>query len=509
MAIFAPLDCFIYCVLGWFTHMVYKTWRNIYRDPLVKIPGPKLWASFRLPYVISLWRGRLVYGDIVRVAPNEVSFATEAAWDDIYCHRSGHSPFLKNPIWWGEVPGRAESIVSASTTKNHERLRRIIGSCFTDKAHVEAEPSVQQHVSKLIEKLTERVSGSKSGSYIVNIVDWYMFTTFDIIGDLGFGDSNAFGCLDNSTYHPWVLEIFSYFKLGALLSTIRFYDMLAQVIMRALPANMVKAQEKNYQWACQKVHRRLNLEVQRRDFMSKLLPHFSPDAGMGDETRKLSPTELENNFYVLTVAGSETCGTVLSGTTNYLIKTPDSLRSLTEEVRGAFQDPNMLTFESLSKLPYLNAVIKEGLRLSPPVGGALSHVVPEGVTLCVEFGSPVAYTNVGVHQWSLYRSATKFHKSTAFIPARWLEPALSDPESPYHADHRDAVQAFSTGTWACIGKQLGLAELRLILARMVWNFDLSLPVNGNNVVWEKQKHYVLVQKEGFDVELSMRSDLRG
>ncbi|KAF2462883.1 cytochrome P450 [Lindgomyces ingoldianus] len=398
----------------------------------------------------SPWVQRMFprYGDIVRVAPDEVSFATEEAWDDIYCHRAsngpyyGHSPFLKNPIWWGEVPGCAETIVDASTTRNHERMGKIIGNCFTNKALAEEEPS-----------LHEKVAESGSRSAIINIVD--------------------------CTYHPWVLEIFSYFKLGALFSTLQFYNTFAQLIIRVLPAKMVEAQEKNYHWACQKVHHRLNLEVQRRDFMSRLLPHFSPDA------------DLENNFYVLTVAGSETCGTVLSGTTNYLIKTP-ALRKLTEEVRRAFPRPEMLTFDALSTLPYLNAVIKEGLRLSPPVGGALAHVVPKGSDTVCGVWLPGG-TNVGVHQWSLYRSATKFHKATILVPERWLTPALGDPKSPYHADHRHAVQAFSTGSWACIGKELGLAELRLILARMVWNFNLEIPLK--------------VQKEGFDVQLVPRADL--
>jgi cytochrome P450 len=320
---------------------------------------------------------RIRYGDIVRVAPNEVSFADEQAWDDIYRHRKGHKPFPKNPVWWGELPGRAESIVSASSIDNHERLRKILGKCFTDHALAEEEPVVQLHVNRLIEKLHERVEAS-GASATVNIVDWFMFTTFDITGDLSFGDSKAFGCLENSTYHPWVLEIFSYFKLGALFSTVRFYKNLASLIMQFMPASAMESQEKNYQWACTKVHSRMNLEVQRRDFMSKILPDFDGGGKRSRKLGKISLAELENNFYVMTVAGSETCGTVLSGTTNYLLKTPRALGKIVEEIRTTFPESHMLTFETLAKLPYLNAVIKEGLRLSPPVGGALAHLVPEG-----------------------------------------------------------------------------------------------------------------------------------
>ncbi|KAF2704107.1 cytochrome P450 [Pleomassaria siparia CBS 279.74] len=493
------------------TCLLYRVAFNIFLHPLSNLPGPRIWAAFRFPYCISLWKGKLVYdvfalhqkyGDVVRVAPNEISFANAQAWDDIYRHRKGHKPFPKNPIWWGELPGRAESIVSASTIVNHERLRKILGNCFTDRALAEEEPIVQSHVIQLTDKLHEKIEANGTMA-TVNIVDWFMFTTFDIIGDLSFGDPKAFGCLENSAYHPWVLDIFSYFKLGALFSTVRFYNHLARLIMQLMPTSVMKSQETNYQWATSKVHSRMSLEVQRRDFMSKILPHFDGSDEKNGKLDKMSLAELENNFYVMTVAGSETCGTVLSGTTNYLLKTPRALGKLVEEIRTTFPESHMLTFERLSKLPYLNAVIEEGLRLSPPVGGALAHVVPEGGDTVCGIWLP-AGTNVGVHQWSLYRSSSKFHDANLFVPERWLESAYNDKSSPYYSDHRTAVHAFSTGSWSCIGKQLGLAELRLIIARLVWNFDMNIPSDGKTLDWGTQKQYVLIEKQGFDVQLTAR-----
>ena len=82
---------------------------NLYFHPLSKFPGPKLWAATQLPYIISLVSGRLVvnqqrlheaYGDVIRLGPNEVSFAKEEAWHDIYNHRPGHKDVLKDEIWY-------------------------------------------------------------------------------------------------------------------------------------------------------------------------------------------------------------------------------------------------------------------------------------------------------------------------------------------------------------------------------------------------------------------------
>jgi hypothetical protein len=83
--------------------------KRIWFHPLSKYPGPKLWAASRIPYVISLLRGSLnedmlkmheKYGDVIRLAPNEVSFAVEEAWRDIYMHRPGHKEVVKDAVWY-------------------------------------------------------------------------------------------------------------------------------------------------------------------------------------------------------------------------------------------------------------------------------------------------------------------------------------------------------------------------------------------------------------------------
>ena len=55
--------------------------------------------------------------------------------------------------------------------------------------------------------------------------------------------------------------------------------------------------------------------------------------------------------------------------------------------------------------------------------------------------------------------------------------------------------------WSCIGRQLAYGELRVVLAKMVWNFDMSMAVGGRNVEWAAQKSWFLVEKEPFDVRL--------
>lgn len=324
-----------------------------------------------------MWRGTYVqeiyqiherYGGIVRVAPNELSFANKQAWQDIHCFRPGHKPFPKNPIWWGEFPGRTPSIITALDHASHERMRKLLSYCFSAKALKGHELTVQYHTDRLISKLRERIHDTSGTT--VDIVEWYRFLTFDISGDLAFGES--FNCLENSALHPWIGSLFSYFKISAYIGLLRIYISVSidSFLMRCAPKNVVKASQDTYGWAVEKVHRRMNKDTQREDFMWHILNHNDKDS--------MSIPEIENNTNVFIVAGGETCTTVLSAMTNYLMKSPIAYHKLTAELRSSFSKAEEMTFRALSDLPYLNAVIEEGLRMGPPNPSGLAHVVPSG-----------------------------------------------------------------------------------------------------------------------------------
>ena len=115
------------------------------------------------------------YGEVVRIAPNELSFAKTEAWNDIYAHRPGHKEFPRNPVWWSRPPGQPSSFISADTT-DHARMRRVLGNAFSEKALRGQEPIVRKYVRLLIERLRGKVQAQPDGA-VVNIVDWYRYCT--------------------------------------------------------------------------------------------------------------------------------------------------------------------------------------------------------------------------------------------------------------------------------------------------------------------------------------------
>lgn len=132
-------------------------------------------------------------GSIVRVAPNEVSFNSPQSWNDIYGFRQGHQTFLKSDFYeGGPFAGRGvHSIVSERDVDAHAQMRRHLAHAFSDRSLSEQEALVAETVDKFVRVVGDR--GQQKGG--LNISKALEMMTFDIIGDLAFGET--FGGVDS------------------------------------------------------------------------------------------------------------------------------------------------------------------------------------------------------------------------------------------------------------------------------------------------------------------------
>lgn len=377
--------------LGYF---MFKPIYNIWFHPLRKYPGPKLWAMTRIPYhkafVSGLAHKRILelheqYGDIVRIAPDQLSYLTPDAWKEIMGHRkNGSGENGKDPLFYHSSRG---SIIGADKA-NHSRFRRILSHGFSAQAMLDQQPLICSYVDLFIRRMHE---ASEAGTGPIDIAAWFNYTTFDIIGDLAFGE--PFDCLRLSDYHPWIAVIFASLKQMTLLVSLRrFIGSIDSVITTLKPSSVSKRRE-HAALVKAKVDRRLARTDPRPDFMSAMLKK--------DGQQKLTREEIDENSRVLIIAGSETTATALSGAVFFLGNHPDVLRRLAAEVRTSFSTEDEIDLLSVQRLKYLTAVIEESLRMYPPVASALprrtqsggdficGQFVPEGVSLSVLSVLPV------------------------------------------------------------------------------------------------------------------------
>ncbi|KAI4196898.1 MAG: hypothetical protein LQ348_002221 [Seirophora lacunosa] len=216
--------------------------------------------------------------------------------------------------------------------------------------------------------------------------------------------------------------------------------------------------------------------------------------------------EIIGTSRVMLVAGAETTATLLGGATYILLQNPSMMHRAQSEVRGTFKNADDITLRAVSTpglLPYLDAVLQESLRCRPPVPAAFPRKVgPSGAVIEGRFVPANVFeippTAVGVHQWSTYRSSANFASPDTFDPERFLP----SPPEKYRNDNVAALQPFSVGPRGCIGKSLAYFEMRSILARMLWHFEIQLEEESRD--WADHNEYVLWDKPPLWVRLQHR-----
>lgn len=327
--------------------------------PLAKVPGPKLYAFSDLPYLYHLMRGEWQrklkqlhdqYGPVVRYTTDNVSFTTPGAWKTIYGHRSaGQESFHKDPTFYRKTNSGHPHIIVANDA-DHRRQRRLLTHAFSEKALRGQEHLIKHYVDLFIAKLHDKARRGEQA----DLVQWYNFTTFDLIGDLAFGE--PFGCLASGGYHPWVAMIFENIKMSVFHEAIQRHPALKRLVSLFVPARLVRSRKEHAALSEQTAKRRLEGgNVERGDFMSYILRH--------NDEKGMTLGEIVENAGVLIIAGSETTATQLSGTTFHLLRNRDTYERLVKEVRASFESEDDITLLGVNGLEYMNAVFEEGFRM--------------------------------------------------------------------------------------------------------------------------------------------------
>ncbi|KAF2209337.1 hypothetical protein CERZMDRAFT_114022 [Cercospora zeae-maydis SCOH1-5] len=449
-------------------------------DKLRHIPGPKINAVSRLPYVRHLIRGTTVdnvvalhrkYGSVVRISPNELSFTSgDTAWTDIYGFRThklvsdqhklkGHLNTQKDPIWY-PAPVNGTASILTDNDQAHSQGRRLLSHAFSDKALQEQEPLIQNYVDQLVDRLKEVTS--KDGQQTVDMTKWYNWTTFDVIADLLFGE--PFGCLQDLKTHKHIKLLFDSVRLFSLMYIVGYWPFIKHFQKFFVDRELLTKRHEYQSWISSQVTKRIERETDRSDFMSKILAHN------GEKDFEMTKERLDSNATLILTAGSETTATLLSGATYLLLKNPDKLRLLQEEVRGRWKEYSDITLAEVNNAPYLIATLQESLRYFPPVPTGFERRIQKGGEFISGVFVPEG-TAVQVSQFPANHSEDNFKDAESFVPERWLDDERS---SAYAGDKRAALQPFSFGPRNCLGKNLALAEMRLIVAKLIWTFDLEL-----------------------------------
>ncbi|KAI0837776.1 putative toxin biosynthesis cytochrome P450 monooxygenase [Hypoxylon sp. FL0890] len=481
--------------------IVFRWIYNICFHPLASFPGPLLYGASELPLRWHQIRGQepfallklhKKYGPVVRIAPNDISYTNAEAWPAIFGHHvtPGGESLPRNLPKDPDLEFYGALGLFSADGEHHFRQRRQLAPAFSEKAVREQEPLVTHYIDGMMEHISENAEAGMP----VDLSSWFNFVTFDIIGDLMFGH-DVFKCVEKSRYHPLVSKLLARFEILTFAIAIQAVaPWFAYVINILMPRRIRERQRAQANTIKNMVNQRLNAASSRPDFTTLILRE-----GKSGEPSMLENGEIYPTSAQIVLAGSETVATALSGCLALLLRSPDVMDKLKHEVRTNFRSESEINTSTLPNQKYLLAVIHEAMRLYPPTPNFLRRYVPTGG--CTIQGRFIpGGTAVGFTSFPAYRDESYFKDANDFIPERWLG---TDPR--YDDDNHGVVQHFGFGPMNCLGMNLARLELRMILARLLWRFDVEqIPSSGD---WFDHKAFLIWFRGPLMVKLILRDIL--
>ncbi|RPA99485.1 cytochrome P450 [Choiromyces venosus 120613-1] len=463
---------------------------RLFFHPLARIPGPFLakitdwytvYYAYRGDRYLALYKAHEKYGPVIRFAPNLISFNSASSLKAIY----GHSPLsrsLQKSQFYSAFPAvkGVYNTHNAISKVEHGRKRRVLSAAFSDAAL----KSVEDLVLSNINVFSSKVNDAFKQGVGVDMGDLFSWLTFDVMGELCFGKSFAMLTEEKTRF---VTDLISqaahnhYINGNYLpLTTLK----LSKVLFPTISRDRWRFIE--HSRAC--ANERMSLgRGYKKDFFYYLLDAKDPETGEGFETK-----ELWGEANVLMIAGSDTTATAMSAAMFYLCRNPQILETLKNEIRSTFTSKDQIVGgKELGDCHYLKACIDEAMRLAPPVPGLLPRevIAKEGVEIDGIY-IPEG-TVAGTPIYALHHNPAYFPDPFSFKPERWLSTYTSNDDVEAA---RSAFTPFSIGPRGCIGKSVAYMELRLTLARLLFEYDCEeVKTEGKAALW--REGYAMVDGE--------------
>ncbi|KAK4572099.1 hypothetical protein RGQ29_030499 [Quercus rubra] len=212
------------------------------------------------------------------------------------------------------------------------------------------------------------------------------------------------------------------------------------------------------------------------------------DLELPEEKRKLSEEEMVSLCSEFLVAGTDTTSTALEWIMANMVKYPQIQERLLVEMKGVVGDGEKeVKGEDLNKMPYLKAVVLEGLRRHPPAHLVIPHAVTEDVVL----DGYLVPKNGTLH----------FNDPLAFKPERFLNGGGEAFDITGSKEIK--MMPFGAGRRICPASGLAILHLEYFVANLVWNFEWKA-VEGDEVDLSEQQEFTVVMKNPLKAQISPR-----
>ncbi|CAD6448928.1 37a5e44e-206e-4990-9005-f5b8ba8e654f [Sclerotinia trifoliorum] len=423
--------------------------RSTYRctlHPLSHIPGPLI------PKLTSLWlhyhayigdeastihKLHAQYGTIIRVSPTEIDIADADAITPIYITKGG---FPKAPCYANfDVDGH-KTIFSTTDVEFRAPRAKAVMPLFSTKCIRDSEIALYGCVNNLVRRMRDEAKGGEpvnclnlARSLALDAISTHLFLE-NYNGTLEKGEK-----LSASAFVDAFVAVGRFFYLPNT-AFVWLSWLVEKLVMDSHTENSIKLVD---QFVDNLVE---STPKQSQNYPGRLL-------NMG-----FSKSEVKAHCKDLMFAGTDSTGMNLATIFRQLVLNPEKYEILRAEI---MENVNSRHKQEIQALPYLSAVVKEGLRISMANPTRLPHIVPTGGWTFKSVYFP-AGSIVGCSGYELHFNAEVFPNPHEFQPERWLEGNITAEANKYWF-------AFGAGSRACIARNLATVELLMAVEKVVEN----------------------------------------
>ncbi|CAI6331170.1 unnamed protein product [Periconia digitata] len=470
-------------------YVAYGLFWRLYLSPIAHIPGPRIAAATRLyeayydlvlggQYTFKIGELHKEYGPVIRISPWEVHIHDPDFYGTIYASATAQRKSDKYPFFTKFMG--LDLCVFATVEHDLHRKRRAALLPFFSKASVRR---LQPVITERVEVLLSRAKEFRGTGRVLNASCMFSALTNDVVNLYSFARCDY--RLEDPNFDPWARDASlqgansaNFMKHAPWINDVvkRLPDAMVAKILPALAtfttqkrsseAQVVKIIEGQNEGWKEREHPTIFHEV----LSSKLPPEEKTVARLADDAQ------------MVVMAGTLTTAAALEVISFWLLSQPDTLQKLKDELSAAIPVPteaSNVPLPTLEALPYLTAVIKEGMRLSYGVSTRLQRIDPNntmtytdkdtGKSWAIPAGTPVASTSVLIH-----RDESIYPNSERFSPERWLDGRATALEK--------YLVSFCAGSRRCFGENLAYAEIYVGLAA-IWRVWGSCDEEGKRLAW--------------------------
>ncbi|CAG5152694.1 uncharacterized protein ALTATR162_LOCUS2873 [Alternaria atra] len=419
------------------------------------------------------------YGPIIRINPIHVHIYDADYFETIYASGANHK---RDRCGWSHHAGSKTWAGAMLETMDHDmhKMRRNAISPFFSKRSVQAlEGLVVNNTQKLLSRFQGELEKKGPNAGVVNLNNANAAFTMDIISEYCFGES--MNSMEKEEYGKEWLDVFhqgiQIRPLARQFPTIfnLMLDLPSHIVAK-MDAGAAKLNSFN-ELMLLKIERILSREDDEdnsKNLRRTVFHDIRDDIGGKLPESEKHPMRLMMDASVLLGAGTETTARTMAVTTFYLIKNMEAGEKLRQELKKVMPTADhQVSLPQLEALPYLAAVINEGLRCAHGVSSRQPRIATGEDLTYAQYTLPRG-TPVMQSAYLLHTDPTIYPDPFAFRPERWLE----NPKLTRY------LFAFGRGSRNCLGMNLATSELYIGLA-MIWRrfqFDIWDTVETRDVL---------------------------